>query len=158
AQVTGTRRIIVLSDDWLPDRISADVAALAKLVPGILVHAGTVAGGSGEATRDDTSVLAALARATEGVGFRRGSPPVRSLGGLVRARTLDNLQIKAPGWRQRRESSCGDVLAEGTDCVWWAEGDTLADAIVVEGDVWGHHVTRVLQPDRERATGVARAL
>jgi hypothetical protein len=147
----------VLSDDWLPDRLG-DTAALAQLVPGVLVHAGAVVEGTDAPMRDDRGVLAGLARATEGVGFRTGDAPVASLAWLVRARSLDNLHIKAPGWRQRANATCRGELVEGTECEWWGEGNALADAIVVEGDVWGHHVERVLRPDPGRALAVAREL
>jgi len=159
-QITGTRRIVVVTDDRLAKRLTANSAKLRELVPaGTLIHVVVVDPYGSSPVRDDATHLAPLAAATEGLAIHTGLPA----GGLdltllVRPLTVDRIRIKTPGWRTRRESSCVDQLPAGGSCIWWGEGDAVAGPIAIEGFIWGHRVVRVLEPDLARATSLAREL
>lgn len=161
-RITGTRRVVLVTDEWLAARLERDPALLARrLPPGTLVHVVAVEA-DGELTRDDDdAVLAPLAAATGGMAVRAGVSADAALDAtmLVRPISLDLITVTAPGWTQiakTEEGTCGDRLVEGAACAWWAEGDPLAGPLTIEGFVWGRKVARVLAPDAARAHELAR--
>ncbi|MDQ3296835.1 MAG: hypothetical protein M3619_09635, partial [Myxococcota bacterium] len=163
AQLPGTRRVIVMTDELAAQRLRAHPEQLARVLPPqTLVHAIAV-DEHGDLTRDDTMLLAALAAATGGMSMRAGlddGMPL-DLTQLVRPISLDRITVLAPGWTRIGEHmsrGCDERLVEGMACQLWAEGDAIAGPIAIEGYVWGTRVSRVLHPDSTRAVEVAREL
>ena len=163
ASVHGTRRVVVLTDERLADRLRAlGPVALARLLPaGTLVH--VVALSSGPLVRDDRAPLAPLAATTGGELVRggtdeRGRVDARE---LVRPIAIDHVAVTAVDWTPlavEGTSACHDRLAEGTSCAWWGQGTAASGTVVIEGDVWGTHLRRVISPDFTQARAVAREL
>ncbi len=163
AQLPGTRRVIVMTDELAAHRLRAHPEQLARVLPPqTLVHAIAV-DEDGEPTRDDTMLLAPLAAATGGMSMRAGLDDgvALDLTLLVRPRSLDRITVLAPGWTRIDEHlsrGCDERLVEGMACQLWAEGDAIAGPIAIGGYVWGTRVNRVLHPDATRAVEVAREL
>jgi len=162
-RVGGTRRVVLVTDEWLAERLRHDPEQLARALPaGTLVHVVAI-DNDGELTRDDDGLLAPLAATTGGIAVRGGAGEDARLDAtmLVRPTSLDRLTVQAPGWTQLAPGAartCGDRLVEGTACTWWGQGDAIAGPLVIEGFVWGRRVTRMLAPDPARAHELARAL
>lgn len=165
ARIEGTRRIILVTDERLADRLSeaSPVTFRRLLPPNTLVHV-VATGGDGELRRDAEAALAPLAAATDGMSVRVGpvDGPVDATM-LVRPTSLDEVTVRAPGWAQAAFTtpSCGDQdrrVEEGRACTWWGHGDAVSGPIVLEGLVWGQRFVRVLRPDPARGTPVAREL
>lgn len=167
ANVQGTRRVLLMTDERVADRVSADTAALAKLLPaGTLVHAVALSGASGTVQRSDDALFAPLALATGGIAALVGSDEHGALDVLPLARpvTLDNITIGGTGWTANLSddrpcpSEFEAPFAEGRSCVWWAEGKRTSGDITVTGWLWGRKVTRVVAPDASQARSVARMM
>ncbi|MEO8699773.1 MAG: vWA domain-containing protein [Kofleriaceae bacterium] len=160
ATVHGARRIVLVTDERFATRLDGDPTALAaQLPPGTVVQVAAISGYDG-LYRDDDIALAKLATATEGLAMRAGKlDPKASYPWLIRPTTLEQVTIKAPGWRIRSsDSGCGDELGEGTSCVIWADGFALAGPIAVEGYLWTRKVSRIVRPDPAHAKQLAREL
>lgn len=161
--VRGTRRIILLTDDRLADRITSDVASLAPIVPAnMLVHVVSLRGHQGLA-RTPGHVLEPLALATQGMATTAGLDDHGALDALalVRPISFDEVTITGPGWQSLdAERACpgDDSFREGASCVWLAEGTPASRAVVVEGYLWGTKITRELTPDKRGARSLARLL
>jgi len=173
ASHTGTRRIVLFTDELLPDRLSVlDPATLATLVPGdTVVHVVAIGSGAGSLDRDDEVVLAPLADATKGM-------PVRAYGGtdttidalaLVRPISLDHVRVIAPTTDPLNSTAVagtpcvvpGDAdrvldLHEGDACTWWATGPSTVDSIAIEGLLWGAKWRRVIPLGEPDSVDVAR--
>lgn len=171
ARVEGTRRIVLVTDERMGDRLAAvPPTSLRRLLPpGTLVHVIAIDAASIELQRDEDAKLASLASATDGMAVRAGpleEPRVHDATLLVRPISLDQVTVKAPGWTTLDISEdrlhCGDDipsrLSEGEACTWWGEGDAAAGPLVVEALVWGKRVQRVVRPDPNRGREVAREL
>lgn len=165
ANASGTRRVIVFTDDRLAKRIHDEVDSFASLLPaGTLVHVVALTGGFGERLmRDDAHELAAIARATGGVAMRADLDDQGGVDALPLARpvTLDNLTVTAPGWTvltSGRECQGDDQFDEGASCVWLADGTSASAPITVEGFLWGAKITRIVDPDVSQARSLARLL
>lgn len=168
-RTTGTKRLVLVTDERMSERLEAlSPATLKRLLPaGTLVHV-IALGGSGQPVRDEEVHLAPLAAATDGMAVRAGhvdDPASLDSTLLVRPISLDFVTVKAPGWTQitpRSDVACGDEsdheIPEGTSCTWWGEGDPSSGPIIVEGLVWGRRTQRLIQPDAQRGTDVAREL
>lgn len=166
----GTRRVVLVTDERMSERLSAlSPATLKRVLPaGTLVHVIALGGGGQQPVRDEEAHLAPLAAATDGMAVRAGhveDPANLDATLLVRPISLDFVTVKAPGWTQitpRSDSSCGDqtdvMMPEGASCTWWGEGDPSSGPIVIEGLVWGRRTQRLVQPDAQRGTDVAREL
>jgi hypothetical protein len=162
ARTGGTRRVVVITDDRLADRLTAmEPATLARLLPaGTLAH--VVVLSSGALERDDDTALARLPAATGGMLVRGGIDDKGHADALelVRPIAIDHVEVQATGWMpiEGAASTCKAELGEGLSCSWWGKGDVKSDAVVVEGYLWGQHLHRVLHPDPARARAVAREL
>lgn len=165
--VQGTRRVLLMTDERVADRVSADPAALAKLLPaGTLVHAVALSGATGTVQRTDDALFAPLALATGGIAALVGSDDHGALDVLPLARpvSLDNITISGTGWTANLSDDrpCPGELeapfAEGRSCVWWAEGKRASGDVTVTGWLWGRKVTRVVAPDPAQARRVARMM
>jgi hypothetical protein len=164
ARVKGTRRVILISDEMLADRLTAeaDLQALAKRLPGdTLIH--VVAPGQFKNTleRYDESVLAPLAAATQGVAFygTYSDPDPIGVTKLVRPVSLDNLEIAGPGWTRIDDAhTCDTFLVESGSCVWWGQGSAASGPIAITGDLWNRQVTRIVGPDPSIGRQLARML
>jgi hypothetical protein len=166
ANVQGTRRVIVFTDERLVERITADPVALQALLPDqTLVHVVDVTG-AGALLRSDDALFAPLAKATGGIAVS-GAPDANgavdaSL--LARPLSLDNVSIKGDGWKENtRDSRSCDltfplVITEGHSCVWWADGTSTTGDITVTGALWGTTVTKTVRPDARGARSLARIL
>ena len=159
ARLPGTHRILIVTDELLPERILVPQLR-GGLAPDTLVHVANVAASSGPLVREDDGVLGTLAAATYGIRVRgAGDDPEI----LVRPISIDQLRVRAPGWADmnRSDARCGlaDVqLGEGTACTWWLTADPSAGPITVEGLVWGRRLARTFAPDLGRALPLAREL
>ena len=163
SQTTGTRRIVLVTDERLADALAkVPAASLRTLVPaGTLIHVVALSADDEAPVRADDVALAPLAAATLGIAIRTGLPE----GGLdatllVRPITVDKIVLNTPGWTELADAAetCPDTLAAGRACTWWGEGDVLAGPIAVEAFVWGQRIARVLHPDLGQATALAREL
>jgi hypothetical protein len=168
ARTDGTRRIVVFSDERLPDRIiELDATTLAPTLPaGTLVHAVALDATSGAIARDDAVTFGALAKATEGIGVfgRVDDEDHADALQLVRPIAFENVKLRAPGWEamhpeSARECATDDgVMPEGTSCTWWGHGVAAVGPIELDGMLWNHRVQRVLRPDPTQGRRVAREL
>jgi hypothetical protein len=178
ADVAGTRRVVVFTDELVPARVAAlDPARLADLLPaGTIVHvvaltpdgAGTAAAAG---VRDDDGLFASLAIATTGLAARAaaGVDPELDALALVRPIAIDHLRVIAPAFDLRDTSadlgaSCEPdldsgtpvTLREGEACTWWSKGPATADAIAFEGRVWNRVWRRVVPLGDPASLEVAR--
>ncbi|MDQ3335877.1 MAG: VWA domain-containing protein [Myxococcota bacterium] len=162
AQTTGTKRVVLVTDDRLSRELRARFNTLAKLLPeGTLVHVISVDEFS-VFERDQHGPGVTLAESTGGIAVRAGIPetPIDATM-LLRPIRIDSLELTTPGWKQFKEplsTTCGDSLDEGRGCVWWGEGDAIAGPVAIEGKLWGKRVTRVVTPDASREAELAREL
>lgn len=147
----GTHRIVVISDELLPERIKVDQLRGA-LAPDTLVH--VVAIDSGTLVREDEGTLGSLAAATYGMRVR-GDDNAEA---LLRPISVDHLALHGTRWNELVDSPCPADLGEGVGCTTWFAGEPGSTAITVEGMVWGKKLTRVLAPDLSRQLDVAREL
>lgn len=169
-RIGGTRRIVLVTDERMAERLAAtSPVTLRRMLPaGTLVHVVAVGATAQQPVRDEEAKLAPLAAATDGMAVRIGpvkQPELLDATLLVRPISLDRIVVKAPGWTKLSPSSavpCGDetdlLLAEGTACTWWGEGDASSGPIVVEGLLWGKRTQRMLHADPSRGRDVAREL
>jgi hypothetical protein len=160
--VRGTRRVLLLTDDRLANRITQEVGSLAPaLPPNILVHVVSLHGFGDRVTRSTGHVLEPLALATTGAAFAadlddHGAIDVLQ---LVRPISFDNIAIAGPEWTPLQSVvECSDTLTEGASCTWLAQGTSTSKPIVVEGWLWGTKITRELAPDLREARSLARRL
>jgi hypothetical protein len=169
--VTGTRRVIVFTDERVADRLSQpDGKALkALLPPGTLVHVVALEGGrNGMLARDDEALFAPLALATEGVSMRGHASDDTPVDATVLARpiALEQVTIDGQGWTQLSltEDTCSfdnaakPTFDEGRACTWWARGTAVSGPVTISGLIWNKRITRVVQPDAGQARAVARRL
>lgn len=169
AQTSGTRRILLLSDEHLSTREEHAVAD--ALPPDTLVH--VVALGGASFVRDDDAALAHLAARTRGLSVRGGEsgivedrPIALDATLLARPVTFDRLRLRTPGWDALATTSSWEdpaceadqTLEEGTQCTWWGRSATVGAPVVVEGYLWGERVERVVRADLDRSLDVVRAL
>jgi hypothetical protein len=167
AQVRGTKRIIVFSDERLGERFDGSVELLQKLIAsGTLVHVVHPIGlGSGlERNDDDESVLPLLAKATQGIatfGTLNEKAEVDATM-LVRPISIDKLDVTAAGW-ERLDAlpdgrDCETSLREGVSCMWWGAGNGAAGPITISGLMWNKPIKRVVHADPTQALALARVL
>lgn len=168
-RITGTHRVVVLTDELLAARLQADPGALTGVLPaGTLVHAVLLDTAFQALVRDDDTLLAPLAKGTEGLSVRAGLPddktPVDPTM-LLRPIQLDQVAVTAPGWTSidpdSRSHTCAvNVLdlPEGDACTWWGEGTSLAGPVAITGLLWNRRITRVMRPDPAQALPIAREL
>jgi hypothetical protein len=163
SQITGTRRIVLVTDERLANALAAIPAArLAKLVPaGTLLHVVALTDTGEAPARDDHAALAPLAAATAGMAIRTGLPD----GGLdatllVRPLTVDHVHLQTPGWKQLAVGfgGCPETLVAGSSCTWWGRGDALAGPLAIEAFVWGERIVRDVHFDPGQASALAREL
>ena len=164
-QTTGTRRIVLFTDEHLSSRTEFTRVADDAIPPSTLVH--VVALGGEGLERDDHAKLARLAVQSRGLSVRGGGKPADAeLDATLLARpiTLDHVVVRTPGFSafdtqvttcRHDTSDDPQTLAEGTSCTWWGEG-AGATPFTVEGLLWNERVVRVLQPDPSRALDVVR--
>jgi len=157
----GTRRIVIVSDDALPERLTVD--RLQRIVPAnTLVNVVSVRDDFEGLVRDDEGLLSRLAGATRGISVRAGGTALDATM-LVRPTTFDRVVMKAPGWKTLDVAvptcfAIDDSIAEGAGCTWYGEGRAIAGPIIFEGYLWGERVVRVVHPDLVRANELAREL
>jgi hypothetical protein len=163
AQTSGTKRIVILTDQQLSRRLNRELDGLAqKLVPDALVHVVAI-DAVGELRRDIGTIGNALAESTGGIAMRVGVPeddaPI-DVTELLRPLRIERFEITAPGWRRSSSvtTSCRDELAEGTSCRWLGEGDVVAGPLAASGYIWGKKWSRVVTPNPARAAELARSL
>lgn len=161
----AARRVLLVTDELVPASLeNAAPGALAALLPaGTLVHVAALEDYETSPERDDDVVFAGVAAVTGGMAVRTGVPggDAHDVTALLRATSLDNISITAHGWTELDHVSqrrCDESLTEGATCTWWAQSETTAGPILVEGDVWGERVVRVLQPSPSHSLQVAREL
>ncbi len=158
-RVPGTRRVIILSDARVADRIAKlSAATLAKALPaGTLVH--VVALSNGDLVRDDDARWAPLAALTEGIAMRGGLEALP----LVRPVSLDHVRITAPNWSvlEGPEAACiaADTLnlAEGQACTWWGLS-TAGESLEVEGLLWNRRWRKTVALGGRTDLALARQL
>jgi len=169
-RIEGTRRVVLVTDELMASRLqSTEPATLKRALPaGTLVHVVSTARGGDGVARDDDTLLAPLAAATDGISANVGKGDDRAIDAtmLVRPISIDQLAITAPGWSQLAPDpelvACGSEgdadLAEGQACSWWGQGDVTSGPVAIAGLVWGRRITRVVRPDPAHGLEVAREL
>jgi hypothetical protein len=171
-QTTGTRRIVLFTDEQLTMRDEHTHAVDDAIPPNTLVHV-VALGGEGLA-RDDAAKLARVAKMTKGISVRGGDVPrdqdqrIGKLDATLLARPIsfDHVRVRTPGWKAlTSEHPCPETeedsvtsFAEGSQCTWWGQGDAVSSPFVVEGFLWGERVERVLRADLARSLEVVREL
>ncbi|MDQ3335878.1 MAG: VWA domain-containing protein [Myxococcota bacterium] len=171
-QTTGTRRILLFTDEHLTVRDEHTRAVDDAIPANTLVHVVSL-GGEGLA-RDDAAKLARVAKQTKGMSVRGGDAPrdddqrIGKLDATLLARptTFDHVRVRTPGWKAlTTEHPCPETeedvvtsFAEGSQCTWWGQGDAVSSPFVVEGFLWGERVERVLRADLGRSLEVVREL
>ena len=161
ARTHGTKRIVLVTDERLPDRLTDLGRQLVPLVPAhTLVH---VVSPNGQVAlqRNDDAILAPLAKATEGIEVNSGEHVDATM--LLRPTSLDHVEVKAAGWETFGVAdmrSCDELpeLAEGNACEWWGKSTLATGPISIEGLLWNHRVSRVVSPDATQARTLARVL
>jgi Mg-chelatase subunit ChlD len=151
ADVKGTRRIVVLTDQRLSDRVAGiPVETLRDTLPKrTLAHVVAVDNSTriepATLLRADDIAFAQLAIGSEGMAMQAtGLGPIDALS-LVRPIAFE--QVKVHGAEKTldlegvkcEQDGAGD-LVEGDACVLW--GDGTVDAFHVEGLLWNHKVSR----------------
>jgi hypothetical protein len=173
ADRTGTRRVVVFTDELMPERLAVlDPATLATLVPaGTVVHVVAIGNGAADLVRDDEIALAPLADATAGMPVRASGgtgEPIDALA-LVRPISLDHVRVIAPTAEAIDSTAvagttCVDPRApdrvldlhEGEACTWWATAPSTLDEIAIEGLLWGAKWRRVISLGDPSSVEVAR--
>ncbi len=155
AEVRGTRRIVVFSDQLVSDRVRALHDLQGTLPSGTLVHVlGFGVAPAPDAldsiARADDVLFADLARVTEGLAATVQQTEDRALDALklVRPIELERVKLAAHGWTtaafQRAEPTCSidgtQRLREGAACTWWGTGG--ARDLELTGLLWNHRITR----------------
>lgn len=179
AQTTGTRRVLLVTDEAMASRLAEDPAKLADLVPaGTIINVAVVDGtgdtddeGNAIVARDDDVRLAPLAATTTGVSARladldpaRRTPVDATM--LVRPMSLDHVQATGLGWTDvdpsARESllgsTCAGTVAAGQSCVWWTKGSRFSTTIQIEGLLWNQRVVHVVRPLGDPGMTIAREI
>lgn len=162
-KTSGTKRVVLLTDNRLSRDLRARFDSLHKLLPpDALVHLVRVDEAPG--LEREPGFGDKLAEPSGGMALRVGLPddgtPIDATM-LVRPIRIDELDITAPGWKrfsQTLQTTCNSTLDEGQACTWWAEGDAVAAPLAVEGKIWGTRFVRVVTPDGTRKTELAREL
>jgi hypothetical protein len=165
-RVTGTRRVIVFTDELVAGRLQeGDGAGLAKLLPpGTLAHVVALSGVEGAIERDDNAMFGALAAATFGMAVRGELDEHGEVDATLLARpvSLDHVEIAAPGWVDLglAPTQCAGQtsLHEGSRCEWYGQGKASAGSVTVTGMMWGRKLVRHVAPDPARALALARSL
>jgi hypothetical protein len=163
AQTSGTKRIVLLTDEQLSRRLNRELDDLAKkLAPDALVHVVGI-DAVGALRRDRGMIGNTLAESTGGIAMRAGVPDDNNpldVTELLRPMRIERFEITAPGWRRSSSvtTSCRDELVEGTSCRWLGEGDVVAGPLAASGYIWGKKWSRVVTPNPERAAELARSL
>ena len=171
-QTTGTRRIVLFTDENLTMRDEHTHAVDDALPPNTLVHV-VALGGAGLA-RDDNAKLARVAKQTKGISVRGGAlehdlddkPLALDAMMLARPISLDHVRVRTPGWQAlTTQHACPESdedavtsLDEGTQCTWWGKGDAVSSPFVVEGLLWNERVERIVRADLSRSLEVVREL
>jgi hypothetical protein len=161
ARTTGTRRVIVFTDERLSRRLQTiDPGDLVSYVPaGTLVHVIALTDITGALQRDDTIHFGPLATATGGIGVRGATAASIDATLLARPISLDDVAVTGEGWTGLDlGTGCAGSLPAGTSCTWWARGDASSGPVTLTGSLWNQHVTLVVRPDATHALSVAREL
>jgi hypothetical protein len=166
ADVRGTKRILLFSDERLAERFDESGDTLGQLIGAdTLVHVvHPVAASNGiERNDDDQAPLPRLAKATQGIATFGSAADKGGVNAtmLVRPISLDKLDVVAPGWEQvdsLSDRACEPILDEGLSCTWWGQGNGAAGPITITGLMWNIPFKRVVRADPTQARSLARAL
>jgi hypothetical protein len=161
ARTTGTKRVLVFTDERLPPRLRGDDGTgFASFVPpGTLVHVIALGRVRGVLKRDDDVMFGGLAIATGGIGVLGAITASPDATLLVRPISVDDVAVKGEGWSDLPVSSdCTGSLPAGTSCTWWGQGDASSGPITLTGKLWNRPVARIIRPDATRALSIAREL
>ena len=177
--IAGTRRVLLVTDEAMADRLANQPAQLADLVPpGTLIHVvvtsdlgATADDGNAILARHDGARLASLAAATTGMATAIGELPIAQrapLDATILARpiSLDHVHATGLGWTEldvnAREGlaghSCTGSIPAGESCVWWTRGSRFAGPIQIEGLAWNQRVVRLVRPLSDPRHTIAREI
>jgi hypothetical protein len=161
----GSRRILLFSDERLPQRITSTLGVLGLDVPaGTILHSIVLSGLQGALERFDEARLAPLAAATTGIAVSSGLDDEGHVDATILARpiSLDHVTLRTPGWHalDQAPTTCRDdaSLPEGMSCIWWGEGSASSGDLTFEGRAWNRVVSRTVHPDSSRSLALARLL
>ncbi len=161
ANVTGTRRVLLFTDDRFALKTREDAATYAAALPaGTLVHVVSLAGFEPGLTRDDSHDLSALAEQTEGVAMRAALDDSGAIDAISLARptSLDGLSVDLQRWTTIATRPCPEPFVEGSSCDVLGSGPRDASSIVIHGYLWGTKFRRVVAPDPSEGRSLARLL
>lgn len=176
---TGTRRVIVFTDERLADRVTGiqpkalrDALPANTLIHVIALDHGTTSRKS--LARDDDIALGHVAIESEGLAMRAMGNDNGQFDALelLRPLALERVTLHDEGWTEmsveHTASTCSidgaSDLVEGNTCVFWGDAKTGATTLKLEGLLWNHKFSRVIEPAGEPRmlarilTGFAAAL
>lgn len=179
ANVRGTRRVLLVTDEAMASRIANAPERLAKLVSADTIIntvatadvSDTDADGDVKVTRADNAQLARLAAATSGFATvigqledKRTKPVDAAM--LVRPMSLDHISATGLGWMDLDVSTrsslvgstCTASLDAGDSCIFWTRGTKFAGPIQLEGLLWNRRVVRIVRPLGDPGHTIAREI
>jgi hypothetical protein len=163
AHASGTRRVIVLSDDLFATSLTADrlAAAARRVRAGTIIHTVDVWSPGDALVHDDHRDAAPLA--AEGESFvLEGGSNVLDARPLLRPERLDDVELalgNPAGWTRLSGPATGHLsLSSGGATTWWFSGSSRAPAVVtLSGHLWRrpwHAVVPAIRADRDIARAV----
>ncbi|MFN0253468.1 MAG: vWA domain-containing protein [Kofleriaceae bacterium] len=179
AATTGTRRVLLVTDDAMASRLAKNPEQLVSHVPaGTIINVAVTTNvgdiddeGNPILARHDDARLAQLAASTTGIASSLGEiDSSRRLAidaaMLVRPTSLDHVRTTGLGWtdldtaeRERLAGqTCADSIAAGASCVWWTRGTRFAGPIQLEGLLWNQRVVRLVRPLADPGHTIAREI
>lgn len=177
--MTGTRRVLLITDEAMATRLSAKPDSFAGLVPsGTIINVAVTssvgdvdADGVAILSRHDDAVLGRLAAVTTGFATQLGELDASrrvsvDAAMLVRPTSLDHIRATGLGWMDLDEGTrvnlggetCSGSLAAGEACIWWTRGTKFAGPILLEGMLWNRRVVRLVRPLGDPGRTIAREL
>jgi hypothetical protein len=163
AGVNGTKRIILFSDERLPQRIEVTSETLHTLVASdTLVH--VVRPNAAIPLQRVDGLLVGLAVATEGIEVFGGASESALPDAMMLARPTEiaEIAIDAGDWEQfqlgKLDCFAAQRLREGRTCSWWAQGEGTPGPITIRGKLWNKPFKRVVMADPTQARQLARTL
>lgn len=173
ADVRGTRRVVLFTDELTASTVPASVAAWRATLPaGTLLHVVALdAHGGSVLTHDDAVRFGELAAGSGGIGVRLQPTDASTDGALdatmlARPIVVEQLRLVSGGWTPLSDpdaclpsSVAGTTMAEGTSCRWVGIAPRSAPrTLEVAGRIWNTPWTRSIALDGPNPAGLARDL
>ncbi len=173
ADVRGTRRVVLFTDELTASAVPASVAAWQATLPaGTLLHVVALdEHGGSTLTHDDAVRFGELAASSGGIGVRLrpalvGDAPALDATMLARPIVVEQLRLVSGGWTPLSNpddclptSATGWTMAEGTSCRWVGIAPrSTSTTLALTGRIWNTPWTRSIVLDGAGGQGLARDL